>query len=285
MPGQVPGSAPFLDVPIRSHPVALDLTAVMGIVNVTPDSFSDGGRHLDTAAAIAHGLQLAADGASVLDVGGESTRPGADPVPLDLELARVVPVLEGLRAALGDSVRLSVDTQKAAVARAACAAGATLVNDVSCSLAEVAAECGAGYVVMHRKGDPKTMQVAPTYDDVVGEVAAFLVDGAAAAEAAGVREVWIDPGIGFGKTAEHNWRLLAHLPHLVGLGHPVLLGCSRKSFLGRLLAESDGVDEVGVDDRREASLSVATWAMAQGVQMVRVHDVRMTVHATRVVAA
>jgi dihydropteroate synthase len=257
----------------------------MGIVNVTPDSFSDGGRHLDTAAAVAHGVQLAADGASVLDIGGESTRPGADPVPVDLELERVIPVLHGLRAALGASVRLSIDTQKPEVARAACAAGASLVNDVSNSLAPVAAECGAGYVVMHRQGDPKTMQVAPHYDDVVAEVAAFLASGASAAEAAGVREVWIDPGIGFGKSAAHNWRLLAHLHELVALGRPVLLGCSRKSFLGKLLAVSDGVPEVAVDDRREASLSVATWAMAQGVQMIRVHDVRMTAHAARVVAA
>jgi dihydropteroate synthase len=257
----------------------------MGIVNVTPDSFSDGGRHLDAASAIAHGVQLAADGATVLDIGGESTRPGAEPVPADVELERVLPVLAGLRAQLGPEVRLSIDTQKPDVARAACAAGATLVNDVSSTLAEVAAECGAGYVVMHRKGDPKTMQIAPRYDDVVAEVAAFLAAGASAARSAGVTEVWVDPGIGFGKTAEHNWRLLAHLDELVALGHPVLLGCSRKSFLGKVLAQSDGVPDVAFDDRREASLSVATWAMSQGVQMVRVHDVRMTVHAARVVAA
>jgi dihydropteroate synthase len=257
----------------------------MGIVNVTPDSFSDGGLHLDPGAAIAHGLQLAADGAVVLDIGGESTRPGADPVATDVELARVLPVLEGLRAALGDTVRLSIDTQKAEVARAACAAGASLVNDVSNTLAGVAAECGAGFVVMHRKGDARTMQLAPHYDDVVAEVVAFLRDGAAAARALGVREVWVDPGIGFGKTATHNWRLLAHLHELVALGHPVLVGASRKSFLGAVLAASDRVAEVPVDDRREASLSVATWAMHQGVHMVRAHDVRMTAHAARVVAA
>jgi dihydropteroate synthase len=194
-------------------------------------------------------------------------------------------VVEALRAALGDTVRLSVDTQKAEVARAACAAGATLVNDVSSTLASVAAECGAGYVVMHRQGDAATMQIAPHYDDVVAEVMAFLRDGAAAARAAGVDEVWLDPGIGFGKTPTHNWRLLAHLDRVVALGHPVLVGASRKGFLGLALAASDGVDDVAVDDRREASLAVATWAMAQGVRMIRAHDVRMTVQAARVVAA
>jgi len=257
----------------------------MGIVNVTPDSFSDGGRHLAHAAAIAHGVQLAAEGASCIDVGGESSRPGAEPVDEATELGRVIPVLEGLRAELGDTVRLSIDTQKAAVARAACAVGATLVNDVSGTLAPVAAECGAGYVVMHRRGDAKTMQVAPHYDDVVGTVTAFLHDAAAAATAAGVHEVWVDPGIGFGKTATHNWRLVAHLDAVVALGYPVLVGASRKSFLGLALAASDGVDSVPVDDRREASLAVATWAMAQGVRMIRAHEVRMTVQAARVVAA
>ena len=257
----------------------------MGIVNVTPDSFSDGGRFASTAAAVAHGVQLAADGAACLDVGGESSRPGADDVDEAVELARVVPVLEGLRAALGDAVRLSVDTRQAAVARAACAAGATLVNDVSGTLAPVAAELGAGYVVMHRKGDAKTMQAAPHYDDVVAEVVASLAARAADAVADGVHEVWLDPGIGFGKTAEHNWRLLAHLDEVVALGHPVLVGASRKAFLGAVLAASDRVDAIDVDDRREASLSVATWAMLHGVAMVRVHDVRMTVHAARVVAA
>ncbi len=257
----------------------------MGIVNVTPDSFSDGGDHADPAAAIAHGVQLAAEGASVIDVGGESSRPGAVPVDEATELARVIPVLEGLRDALGEQVRLSIDTTKPAVARAACAAGATLINDVSATLASVAASCGAGYVVMHRQGDSSNMQNNPGYDDVVAEVAQFLRDGADAALAAGVQEVWIDPGLGFGKTAVHNWRLLAHLRTLVELGHPVLVGASRKNFLGLALEASDRVDFVPLDDRREASLAVATWAMAQGVQMIRAHDVRMTVHAARVVAA
>lgn len=257
----------------------------MGVVNVTPDSFSDGGHHSDTDSAVAHGLQLVAEGASVLDVGGESTRPGADSVPEPVELARVVPVIEGLRTALGDTVRLSIDTQKAAVARAACAAGATLVNDVSATLASVAAECGAGYVVMHRRGDAKTMQLAPEYLDVVAEVVEFLRRQAAASVALGVREVWVDPGLGFAKTAAHNWRVVAHLDEIVALGYPVLIGASRKSFLGLALATSDGVAAVAADDRCEASLSVATWAMLHGVRMVRAHDVRMTVHAARVVAA
>jgi dihydropteroate synthase len=257
----------------------------MGIVNVTPDSFSDGGEHADPAAAIAHGVQLAAEGASVIDVGGESSRPGALPVDEATELERVIPVIVGLRAALGDQVRLSIDTQKAAVARAACTAGASLINDVSATLAPVAASCGAGYVVMHRKGDSRVMQNAPRYDDVVAEVAQFLREGAKAAAAAGVREIWLDPGIGFGKTAVHNWRLIAHLRTFVDLGHPVLVGASRKNFLGLALEASDGVDFVPLDDRREASLTVATWAMAQGVQMIRAHDVRMTVQAARVVAA
>ena len=265
--------------------MTLVLPAVMGVVNVTPDSFSDGGHHSDTDRAVAHGVQLAAQGASVLDIGGESTRPGADPVPEAVELARVVPVIRGLRAALGDTVRLSIDTQKAVVARAACAAGATLINDVSATLAQTAADCGAGYVVMHRQGDAKTMQIAPEYDDVVAEVVGFLRAHAVAAAALGVREVWVDPGLGFGKTAAHNWRLIAHLDEIVALGYPVVVGASRKSFLGLALAASDGVASVAAEDRREASLSVATWAMLHGARMVRAHDVRMTVQAARVVAA
>ena len=258
----------------------------MGIVNVTPDSFSDGGRYLRVDDAVAHGLRLASDGASVLDIGGESTRPGADPVDVDTELARVVPVIEQLRAATAGEVRLSVDTRNPAVARAAVAAGATLINDVTASLHEVAAELGVGWIAMHMRGEPRTMQDDPHFDDVVGEVSDELAAAARAGEAAGVREVWIDPGLGFGKQAEHNWTLLANLDRLVALGWPVVVGASRKRFLGVALAASDGVEgPVPVDDRREASLSVATWAMLHGARMVRAHDVRMTVHAARVVAA
>jgi dihydropteroate synthase len=254
----------------------------MGIVNVTPDSFSDGGRYFSAAAAIEHGRQLAGEGADVLDIGGESTRPGADPVDADTELARVLPVIEGL-APLG--VRLSIDTTKPQVAREAVAAGATLINDVSSSLEEVAAELGVGWIAMHRKGDPKTMQGQAHYDDVVGEVCRDLAAAAGRAQRAGVGEIWLDPGIGFGKTTKHNLELLAHLDSVVALGYPVCVGASRKRFLGELLAASDGVEHVDSDDRREGSLAATTTAIIGGARMVRVHDVRMTVHAARVVSA
>jgi dihydropteroate synthase len=254
----------------------------MGIVNVTPDSFSDGGRYLDHDAAIAHGRRLIDEGADVLDIGGESTRPGADAVDVDTELARVIPVVEAL-APLG--VRLSIDTTKPAVARAAVSAGATLINDVSASLEHVAAELGVGWIAMHRRGDPKTMQQQAHYDDVVHEVCRELAEAAARGRRAGVDEIWLDPGIGFGKTSRHNLTLLAHLDAVVALGYPVCVGVSRKRFLGELLAASDGVERVEGDDRREGSLAAATTALVAGATMVRVHDVRMTVHATRVVAA
>ena len=248
---------------------------VMGVLNVTPDSFSDGGRWLDPEAAIAHGLALAAEGADVVDVGGESTRPGAAEVPADEERRRVVPVI----GALASQVRVSVDTRKAEVAEAALAAGATILNDVSASLYEVAAAHGAGWVAMHMRGTPATMQQQAAYDDVVAEVRAFLVDRAEKAVAAGVGEVWIDPGLGFAKTADHNLSLLRHLDGLVATGHPVLVGASRKSFIGRLTGDAP------VDDRLEASLALAVWAMKKGAAMVRVHDVRATVQAARLVAA
>ncbi len=251
---------------------------VMGVVNVTPDSFSDGGRYLDHRAAVAHGRQLAAAGADWVDVGGESTRPRAEPVPVDEELRRVIPVVEELA---GD-IRVSVDTRKAEVAEAAVAAGATLVNDVSASLHDVVADHpGVGWVAMHMLGDPRTMQDDPVYDDVVAEVRDFLVERADAARAAGVADVWIDPGIGFGKTMAHNLALLSHLDALVDTGYPVLVATSRKRFLGRMLAESDGVDQVGTDDRLEGSVATAAWAMEQGVAMVRAHEVPATVAAAR----
>jgi dihydropteroate synthase len=246
---------------------------VMGVLNVTPDSFSDGGRFADPERAIAHGLAMVAEGADVVDVGGESTRPGADPVDEAEELRRVVPVV----AALAPHVRVSIDTTKAAVAAAAVEAGATLVNDVSASLHRVAAAGGAGWVAMHRKGDPRTMQVAPAYDDVVAEVASYLVERAVAARDAGVGEVWIDPGIGFGKLARHNLLLLRRLDALVATGFPVVVGTSRKSFLGTLAGGALP------DDRLEGSLATAVLAMAQGAAMVRVHDVAATVHAARLV--
>jgi len=253
----------------------------MGVVNVTPDSFSDGGRFLDHRAAIAHGLALVAQGADVIDVGGESTRPQAEPVPVAEELRRVLPVVEGL----APRVRVSIDTRRPEVAEAAIAAGATLVNDVSASLHDVAAAHDVGWVAMHMLGDPRTMQDNPTYDDVVADVREFLVARAEAGRAAGVEEIWIDPGIGFGKTAAHNLALLANIDVLVATGWPVVIATSRKRFLGTLLAKSDGVDEVAPDDRLEGSLATATWAMQNGVRMVRAHDVRPTAQAAQVVAA
>ena len=243
---------------------------------------SDGGRYLDAGAAIAHARQLIAEGADLIDIGGESSRPGAESVDEAEELRRVLPVVQ----ALAGEVRISIDTVKPAVARAAVEAGASLINDVSATLAPVAGELGVGYVVMHRQGTPQTMQLAPHYDDVVVEVKAFLAAHAAVAAAAGVTEIWVDPGIGFGKTAEHNLSLLRHLDHLVELGYPVVVGTSRKGFLGALLGRSDGSDgPAATDDRLEASLATCTWAMARGASMIRVHDVRASVQAAKVVAA
>jgi dihydropteroate synthase len=247
---------------------------VMGVLNVTPDSFSDGGRYLDPEAAVAHGLAMAAGGADVVDVGGESSRPGALPVPVAEERARVVPVVE----ALASHVRVSVDTMKEEVAAAALGAGASVVNDVSARLWPLAAEAGAGYVLVHMQGTPATMQLDPRYDDVVGEVFGFLLRRAEQAAAAGVAELWVDPGIGFGKTLEHNLALLRHLPQLVDAGWPVLVGTSRKGFIGRLAPRPDG-SPAPVDRRLAGSLATATWAMLCGAAMVRVHDVAPTVHA------
>jgi dihydropteroate synthase len=246
----------------------------MGVVNVTPDSFSDGGRFLDPDAAVAHGLALVADGAAVLDVGGESTRPGAAPVSGADEIARVLPVVRGLAAAT--PVPVSIDTTKAEVAAAALGAGASIVNDVSAGrhapdLLRVVAAAGAGYVAMHMQGEPRTMQRDPRYDDVVCEVGDFLVERVDAAVAAGIPRVsvMVDPGIGFGKTAGHNLTLLAALPALAGrVGVPVLVGTSRKAFIGRLL----GVDDPAARD--DGTLATIVWALDHGARMVRVHDVR-----------
>jgi dihydropteroate synthase len=273
----------------------------MGILNVTPDSFSDGGRHADSAAAVAHGRCLIAEGADIVDVGGESTRPGATPVSEPEELRRVIPVIE----ALADEVEVSVDTVKPGVAEAAIEAGATIVNDVSADLSDLAAEHGVGWVAMHRKGESATMQVDPEYGNVVDEVYRYLLDRADRAVEAGVDRLWIDPGIGFGKTLGHNLDLLAHLDRFVDSGLPVAVGTSRKSSLGTLLAASDqrgrycpedaepataapraaDIEVVPPDDRLEGSLATVTWAMAQGVDLVRVHDVAPTVQAVRVVTA
>jgi dihydropteroate synthase len=269
---------------------------VMGVVNVTPDSFSDGGRYIGHDDAVEHGRRLAAEGAAVVDVGGESTRPGAEPVDPIEEQRRVLPVV----AALAPLVRVSIDTRNASTARAAVDAGASIVNDISASLAPVAADLGVGWIAVHMKGDPRTMQESPEYDDVVAEVRDFLVERADAARAGGVDEVWIDPGFGFGKSLAHNLSLLARLDVLVATGYPVVVGLSRKWFLGRLLANSDaravapplpGLAPAATsrattaDDRLEGSIAGAVFAVVQGADMVRVHDVRPTVDAVGLVAA
>ena len=261
------------------------MTRVMGIVNVTPDSFSDGGRFADTDAAVAHALRLVEEGADIIDIGGESTRPGSLPVDEETELARTIPVIESLASRIGD-VEISIDTTKPTVAEAAVAAGASIVNDVSASLEEVAASVGAGWVAMHASGPSASMQDDPRYDDVVAEVADFLDDAAARGRAAGVRRLWVDPGIGFGKTTAHNLQLVANLDRFARSAD-VLVGVSRKRFVGELHAQSDGIgDRFGVtdvDDRLEGSLAMATWSAHLGVEIVRVHDVRATVHAVGVV--
>jgi len=256
---------------------------VMGIVNVTPDSFSDGGHHDSTDAAVAHALGLLAQGADILDVGGESTRPGAVPVDEATELARAIPVIEGIRSAAPEAV-ISIDTGKVAVADAAAAAGATILNDVTASLEETAARNGMGWIAMHALGPSQTMQDDPRYDDVVGEIADFLAAAVERGRAAGVTDIWIDPGIGFGKTLDHNLALVANLDRFTAIA-PTLLAVSRKRSLGVLHAQSDGCDEpTPPDDRLEASLAMATWAGFLGADIVRVHDVRATVHAVGVIA-
>lgn len=251
----------------------------MGIVNVTPDSFSDGGRWLDATAAIEHARQLVDEGADILDIGGESTRPGAAEVSVEDELARVLPVIEGLQG----TVRISIDTKKPEVARAAVKAGATLINDVSASLWQVAADTNSGWIAMHMKGNPSNMQHNPHYDDVVAEVTEFLVRRAEAAKSLGVQEVWIDPGIGFGKTLEHNLALMHDLDRLTKTGYPVAIGVSRKAFLGALTAKNGEVPHP--EDRKDASVAAAVWAMTKGAGIIRVHDVQATVRAAQVISA
>ena len=257
---------------------------IMGIVNVTPDSFSDGGHHDDPKAAVSHGMTLLAQGADMLDIGGESTRPGAEPVSEAEELARILPVIGALRPQT--SALISVDTYKPSVARAAIAAGADIWNDVSAlqspGAVHVAAGLGCQVVLMHMQGDPQTMQQSPRYADVVGEVSDFLLARAQAAMTAGVvrDRIWIDPGIGFGKTPAHNLALLAHLDRIVALGFPVLLGASRKGLIQTLdpLARAPA-------DRLGGSLAAALAGARSGVAAVRVHDVRETAQALKVWSA
>ena len=256
----------------------------MGIVNVTPDSFSDGGDYFDPASAVAHGVQLAAEGATILDIGGESTRPGADPVVAEEESRRVVPVIQALVAA-GVQAQISVDTSKAEVTEQALAAGATLVNDVTAlraapEMAELTAAAGAELCLMHMVGTPRTMQDDPRYADVVSEVKSFLEKRMAFAVAHGVPEekILLDPGIGFGKTVAHNLELILRLPELVALGRPILIGTSRKSFIGQLTGREPA-------DRLAGTIAANVQAFERGATVFRVHDVGPLVDALTVAAA
>jgi len=271
----------------------MDRTVVMGVLNVTPDSFSDGGRYLEPATAIARGRALAADGVDIIDVGGESTRPGARRVPVDVEVERVVPVIAELTSI---GIRCSVDTTRAAVADSALRAGAVVVNDVSGGLADpemaaAVADAGVPWILMHWRGHSADMDALARYDDVVAEVSAELLDRAAAAVAAGVDEslLVLDPGLGFAKTAAHNWALLQALPRLTGAtgesgwGFPVLIGASRKRFLGALLADEKGPRPA--DGRESATTAISALAAAAGVWGVRVHEAGPSLDAVRVAAA
>ena len=247
-------------------------TLVMGIVNVTPDSFSDGGSFYEPEAAVNQGLRLVEEGADILDIGGESTRPGSTPVPLEVELQRVLPVIEGLRQRT--DVPISIDTNKAEVARQAIAAGATIINDITAlrgdpAMPAVAARTGAAVVLMHMQGTPKSMQVAPHYTDVVTDVRSFLEERLAETVAQGIApaRIALDPGICFGKTLEHNLELIRRLDALTVLGRPLLIGASRKSFIGKVL-------DAQVEDRVEGTAAVVTAAMMKGANIIRVHDVR-----------
>jgi len=259
--------------------LSLDRPLVMGILNVTPDSFSDGGQHDDPTSAVLWGERLIAEGAAILDIGGESTRPGAEPLSAAAELARVRPVVGRFA---GDSVPVSIDTRHAEVARACVDAGASIINDVSGfrdrAMVEVAASSNVGVVVMHMLGEPGTMQDDPRYDDVVREVGGYLLAQATVLEAAGVarNRIAIDPGLGFGKTLEHNLELLRRLPEIAELGYPVLIAASRKRFLGQITGVEEPAERLG------GSIEAALWAVSRGAAVVRAHDVGATVQALAV---
>ena len=257
----------------------------MGVVNVTPDSFSDGGKWTDADLAVEHALALVEQGAQILDIGGESTRPGAEPVSAVEELARVIPVIEGIAASRPEGVRISADTAKAAVAAAALDAGADIINDVTAftgdpEMKDVAANSGCDVCLMHMQGEPRTMQTNPTYGDVVSDVCSYLQVQVEGLVEAGVDadRIWLDPGIGFGKTVAHNLELLNRLDEVVALGHPVLLGTSRKSFIGKITGA-----EVG--DRLPGSLASIVLGLERGARIFRVHDVKETVQALEIASA
>jgi dihydropteroate synthase len=255
---------------------------LMGVINVTPDSFSDGGAFIEPESAVTHGKRLINEGADILDIGGESTRPGADPVSEDEELWRVMPVLEGLA---GGGAQLSIDTMKPGVARLAIDTGATIVNDVTAfrfapEMAQLVAESGATACLMHMLGEPRTMQLNPTYDDVVSDVKAFLEERLAFAVSEGVPEdkVWLDPGIGFGKNLDHNLELLRRLDELAAIGRPLVIGTSRKSFLGKLTGRD-------VAERLAGTIATNVLALERGATIFRVHDVAEVGDALKVAAA
>lgn len=259
---------------------SLDLSVprIMGIVNVTPDSFSDGGKFFSADAALQHALKLVEDGADILDIGGESTRPGSEAVPLQQEIDRISPVIEAIRAEI--DVPISIDTMKAEVMRAAVNAGAGLINDVNALRSEnalqTAAELDVPVCLMHMQGTPQTMQSEPHYDDVVTEVEHFLLERVEECEKAGIKaeKIMLDPGFGFGKRARHNLRLMKHLSRLTALPYPVLVGVSRKSIIGDML-------KVSVDERLAGSLSLASIAVWQGAKLIRTHDVKETAQAVK----
>lgn len=259
---------------------SLDLSAprIMGIVNVTPDSFSDGGKFFSSDAALKQALQLVEDGADILDIGGESTRPGSDPVAVQEEIDRVVPAIEAISAEV--DVPISIDTMKAEVMRAAVSAGAGLINDVNAlrgdGALQAAAELDVPVCIMHMQGTPQTMQQEPHYEDVVSEVEAFLLERVEACEQAGIKadRIMLDPGFGFGKRARHNLRLMKHLSRLTRLPYPVLVGVSRKSIIGDML-------KVSVDERLAGSLALASIAVWQGAKLIRTHDVKETAQAVK----
>lgn len=289
-------NAPFSNSPAQRYPARADrwqlktkllslpsMPRVMGILNVTPDSFSDGGKFRDPTIAVKHGLQLVADGADILDIGGESTRPYSDPVSLDEELKRVVGVIEAL---VGETdIPISIDTSKAAVAREAVAAGAEIINDVTAltgdpDMLAVASNSGAGICAMHMQGTPQTMQDNPTYDDVVDDILGYLAERLETLKSAGLaaEKLCLDPGVGFGKTHQHNLTLLAHCWRFHELGCPLLVGHSRKGFIGKILGDKSA-------DRAAATVGASLSLAAQGVQILRVHDVRETQDALKLFAA
>ncbi|HEX8600007.1 MAG TPA: dihydropteroate synthase [Chloroflexia bacterium] len=281
--------------PLQLGPYTLprgERTLVMGILNVTPDSFSGDSLGDDVDAAVAQARRMYAEGADILDIGGESTRPGSDPVPVEEELRRVLPVIERLSAPGGVSLPISIDTRRAEVARQAVAAGAVIINDITGLrddpvMSAVAAETGAGLVLMHIQGTPRTMQQNPHYDDLLGEVTAYLREGVDKAVSAGVNRerIWLDPGIGFGKTLDHNLELLRRLGELRSLGCGVLVGTSRKSFIGRVLARSSGGELPPPEERVIGTGATTALAIASGAEIVRVHDVAHNVQVARIADA